>query len=212
MKSNDINKTKTSNPQIRSPQEMAKQAGENIRIRREEMKLNQEKLAKSAHVDVEKVRQYESGEFMEDLINICRITKELKCYPEQLVTYDSRRTKNAAELNSEIEEDERKEKKKETEEAKKLGQNIKNKRLALDIDQAQLAEEVGVRATTISRYEGGWRTPKSDILRRIAGCLGTTTDELLNCELPASGKKRATRSQNVVKTQPGERRKDEEKS
>lgn len=186
MKTNDIIEVQTTNSQALPPQDVAKQAGENIHLRREGMKLSQEGLAKSAHVEVEKIIEYENGAFMQDLINICRIAEKLKCSPEALLTYSSKRTKQAIGLALEIAEDERKEKKKGSEEAKTLGRNIRKKRKELGLTQSQLAEKIEASGAAISRYENGCRMPKGNIVQRIAECLGTTSDELLKKKMRKS--------------------------
>ena len=51
------------------------------------------------------------------------------------------------------------------------------------ITQKQLAEKAGVTESAMSYYVKGDRTPRSDVLSRIAKALGTTTDYLLGNEV-----------------------------
>lgn len=47
------------------------------------------------------------------------------------------------------------------------------------LSQKELAAKVGVTESAMSYYVKGERTPRSDVLSRIAKTLGTTTDYLL---------------------------------
>jgi transcriptional regulator with XRE-family HTH domain len=59
---------------------------------------------------------------------------------------------------------------------------IKEARERAGISQAQLAESIGVNATTLSGYETGRHDPKSDTLILIAKVCSTTVDYLLGTE------------------------------
>ncbi len=48
--------------------------------------------------------------------------------------------------------------------------------------QKQLAEKAGVTESAMSFYVKGERTPRSDVLTRIARALGTTSDYLLGID------------------------------
>ena len=50
------------------------------------------------------------------------------------------------------------------------------------IKQVWLAEKLGVHKVTVSRFVNGQRTPNYDTMRRIARCLGVSTDFLLGNE------------------------------
>ncbi len=50
------------------------------------------------------------------------------------------------------------------------------------ISQKQLAEKAGVTESAMSFYVRGDRTPRSDVLTRIARALGTTSDYLLGID------------------------------
>jgi transcriptional regulator with XRE-family HTH domain len=52
-----------------------------------------------------------------------------------------------------------------------LGRAIKSHRLAKGIRQTDLAEQLGVEPTTISRYERGDYSPSLDVLQAIADAL-----------------------------------------
>ena len=57
---------------------------------------------------------------------------------------------------------------------------IREAREAAGISQAQLAERLGINATTLSGYETGRHDPKSDTLILIAEICHTSIDFLLN--------------------------------
>ena len=56
---------------------------------------------------------------------------------------------------------------------------IQQKRLEMDITQDQLAKKLGVDRTTVTKWETGKSLPRSDVLRKLAGVLGCTIDDLL---------------------------------
>jgi len=62
-----------------------------------------------------------------------------------------------------------------TEERKDLGQKIKKARKEKKLSQEQLANLLGYKVGTISKYEQGYRTPDIGALTKIA--------EVLNCEV-----------------------------
>ena len=73
------------------------------------------------------------------------------------------------------------------EERKNLGLRIKTARKQKGLSQAQLAELVGCKVGTISKYEQGYRTPDVGMLIRIANVLecnlaemAGTADEVAN--------------------------------
>ena len=55
--------------------------------------------------------------------------------------------------------------------AKKLGKKIKVTRVELDLNQSQLAEKVGAKQKSISRYENGLSVPTIETLVKIAKVL-----------------------------------------
>ena len=59
--------------------------------------------------------------------------------------------------------------------SERISELMKNNRLS----QKELAAKAGVTESAISYYVKGERTPRSDVLTRIAKALGTTTDYLL---------------------------------
>lgn len=62
---------------------------------------------------------------------------------------------------------------------KNLGKNIKDKRKAASMTQAELANIVGVNQSMIALYENGYKTPGVAVLSRIAKTLNVKIDELL---------------------------------
>jgi len=74
-----------------------------------------------------------------------------------------------------------------SEEKRELGQKIKTVRKQKGLSQEQLAELVGYKVGTISKYEQGYRIPDIGMLRKIAVALecslaeiAGTTDEVIN--------------------------------
>lgn len=63
-----------------------------------------------------------------------------------------------------------------------LGDTIKNLRIERQITQRELAEKLGVNFTYISKIENGKLEvlPSEDLIRRIAGILGTNAEDLLD--------------------------------
>lgn len=61
----------------------------------------------------------------------------------------------------------------------RLAQNIGERRRALGLTQAQLAERLGVDTETLSRFERGKHAPTLKNLIRLAGLLQTTVADLL---------------------------------
>lgn len=61
----------------------------------------------------------------------------------------------------------------------KVGKRIKEKRVAMDMTQEQLAERTDLRAAYVGMLERGKRTPSLESFIAISDELGTTTDELL---------------------------------
>lgn len=55
--------------------------------------------------------------------------------------------------------------------AKKLGKKIKLARVELDLNQSELAEKIGAKQKSISRYENGLSIPSIQTLMKIAKTL-----------------------------------------
>ena len=73
------------------------------------------------------------------------------------------------------------------EEKRDLGQKIKSARKQKGLSQEQLADLVGYKVGTISKYEQGYRIPDIGMIKRIAAALecslaelAGTTDEVIN--------------------------------
>ena len=80
------------------------------------------------------------------------------------------------------------------EEKRELGQKIKTARKQKGLSQEQLADLVGYKVGTISKYEQGYRIPDIGMLRRIAAALecnlaelAGTTEEVINEEIRFEG-------------------------
>lgn len=67
-----------------------------------------------------------------------------------------------------------------------LGIRIAILRISKGWSQAELAQRIGVSASTVSMYEQGRREPSLGLLVRLAKELGATTDYLLMGETPDS--------------------------
>lgn len=61
-----------------------------------------------------------------------------------------------------------------------VGQRIKELRNKLGFTQSDLAKTVGMTYVQIGRYEKRGAVPSSDVLKRLADALNTTTDYLMN--------------------------------
>jgi transcriptional regulator with XRE-family HTH domain len=59
-----------------------------------------------------------------------------------------------------------------------LGERIKELSLKARLSQKELAERAGVTEAAISHYIKGDRSPRAEVLSRIASALGTTSDYL----------------------------------
>jgi|SRR5687768_4093559 len=60
-----------------------------------------------------------------------------------------------------------------------IGARIKRERLALQMTQRQLAEEVDVGVPHISKVEADRENPSDDLIHRLAKVFGADPDELL---------------------------------
>jgi transcriptional regulator with XRE-family HTH domain len=56
---------------------------------------------------------------------------------------------------------------------------IKNRRIELGLNQAELAQKAGLKAPAISQYESGARSPSFEALRKLSHALNVTTDYLM---------------------------------
>ena len=63
-----------------------------------------------------------------------------------------------------------------------LGENMRKLRLAKDLTQEALAEELGVSPQTISRWEGGSSYPDVELLPEIAGYFDVSVDALIGAD------------------------------
>ena len=63
-----------------------------------------------------------------------------------------------------------------------IGSNIKENREKNNITQKELANALGLEATTISKYESNKILPSIDILKKISGIFGISVDEILKTE------------------------------
>lgn len=59
-----------------------------------------------------------------------------------------------------------------------IGSKIKHFRQELGLTQKELAQKIGMGATTVTNYEKGFRTPKKDSLFKLADVLNVSIDDL----------------------------------
>lgn len=64
--------------------------------------------------------------------------------------------------------------------AKKLGRKIKIARVEFDLNQSELAEKIGAKQKSISRYENGLSMPSIGTLVKIAKVLNKSTSYFLD--------------------------------
>ena len=64
-----------------------------------------------------------------------------------------------------------------------IGENIRRLRLAKDLTQEQLAEELGVSPQTVSRWEGCSSYPDVELLPEIAGYFDISVDALIGADI-----------------------------
>lgn len=77
--------------------------------------------------------------------------------------------------------------------SKSIGRRIKEKRVSKSWSQETLAEKVGITPVYLGMIERGEKTPKMETFVKIANCLESTSDELLEDVLVKSGKIKLTR-------------------
>ena len=65
---------------------------------------------------------------------------------------------------------------------KELGMRISQLLRTRNIQQKELAEQIGITETAITRYIAGTREPKPEVIANIATALHTTSDYLLGIE------------------------------
>lgn len=65
-----------------------------------------------------------------------------------------------------------------------LGENIKEARKKAGVTQKELAEQIGVYAKDISRWENGERTPSAVAFAKICKALRASADEILELNKP----------------------------
>ena len=68
--------------------------------------------------------------------------------------------------------------------AKEIGKRIKQYRKAKGFTQKELAEIIGCAEMTISQYERGLYSPKSDMREKIANALGVPSPDLFTDRTP----------------------------
>ena len=80
--------------------------------------------------------------------------------------------------------------------AKKLGKKIKLVRIWNDMSQTELAEKVGLRQKSISRYETGLSAPSISTLIKLMKTLNKSADYFLNERQKASAELAQSRTEN----------------
>jgi transcriptional regulator with XRE-family HTH domain len=64
--------------------------------------------------------------------------------------------------------------------AARVGQRIRKIRIARGMTQAALGNAVGLSADRIQQHENGFRRPRAELLKKIAGALGVSTLSLVD--------------------------------
>ena len=61
-----------------------------------------------------------------------------------------------------------------------IGSNIKNKRLALDMTQIELADKIGITQSMLCQIERGTKAPSLPLSAEIAQFLGCKVEDLMD--------------------------------
>lgn len=69
-----------------------------------------------------------------------------------------------------------------------IGDKIKNLRLEKGYDQQEICDFLNIEQSTLSNYENNRRTPKLEMIAKIADFFGVTTDYLLDREVELTKK------------------------
>lgn len=69
-----------------------------------------------------------------------------------------------------------------------IGEKIKNLRLEKGYDQQEICDFLNIEQSTLSNYENNRRTPKLEMIAKIADFFGVTTDYLLDREVELTKK------------------------
>lgn len=69
-----------------------------------------------------------------------------------------------------------------------IGDKIKNLRLEKGYDQQDICEFLNIEQSTLSNYENNRRTPKLEMIAKMADFFGVTTDYLLDREVELTKK------------------------
>lgn len=60
-----------------------------------------------------------------------------------------------------------------------IGENVKKKRLALGLSQAELAKKINITQSMLCQIERGTKTPALPLGKELADALGCALEELL---------------------------------
>ena len=69
-----------------------------------------------------------------------------------------------------------------------IGDKIKNLRLEKGYDQQEICDFLNIEQSTLSNYENNRRTPKLEMIAKMADFFGVTTDYLLDREVELTKK------------------------
>lgn len=72
-----------------------------------------------------------------------------------------------------------------------LGDNLKNYRKAAGLTQAEVAAELNLERSNISRYEANTYSPSIDVLKKMAKLFGVSLEQLLDNEPPKPAERTA---------------------
>lgn len=72
-----------------------------------------------------------------------------------------------------------------------LGDNLKNYRKAAGLTQAEVAAELNLERSNISRYEANTYSPSIDVLKKMAKLFGVSLEQLLDNKPPKPAERTA---------------------
>ena len=142
--------------------------GEIIRINRKKRGLTQLALAMRLGVSPQAVGKWERGESEPDFPLLCPLAKELNVTLETLFGLEQREGYRPAAF-----------------EPKQLRQNLRARRTAAGLTQAELAEKLGLRPQTVSKWETGVCAPDIAYCKELCALYAITPTELFT-ELPSA--------------------------
>ena len=138
-----------------------------IKARRKARGLTQLNLAMRLGVTPQAVGKWERGESEPDLTLLCPLAKELNVTLETLFGLEQKAGYIPVDLSME-----------------QLRDDLKARRTAAGLTQAELAAKLGLRPQTVSKWETGVCAPDLDYLNRLCALYGITPTALFSERVP----------------------------